>query len=377
MTASPRKKKNSFSKPAKSNWSQAGYWFLLGLNILLTITTLITYLSPFVNPSIIWFFSVLSLLFPLLLIFNVLFMLAWLISSRKRNALISLSTLLLGYGYITAMVNISNPVMEDPEHTYLTFLSFNVNELQIANDHKGNDRKQLFKDLYAYLIMEGKPDIVCVQDLTSSNIPFFKDHFQYKHAHVLGKQKVMTGIFTHYKMVDKGVIKFDKSYNSAVWADLLIGGDTIRVYSVHLQSNRISGEAEALIEEGILKEEKTWKRVRGMLANYKRTTIRRSEQAAIIVDHIRQSPYPVIIGADLNDTPLSRPYRLIRQELKDGFKKVGNGLGFTYAGSIPGLRIDYIFAADNFEFVQYITKKDWVISDHYPIVSKIKLPDKE
>jgi endonuclease/exonuclease/phosphatase family metal-dependent hydrolase len=377
MTASPRKKKSSYSRPAKSKWSNLGYWIVLGLNILLTAVTLITYLSPFVDPSIIWFFSVLSLLFPILLFFNFTFIIAWLFSARKYNALLSFGTLLLGYGYITAMVNISNPVMEDSDKSMVTLLSFNVNELQIANDHKGNDRKQLFKELHAYLILEGKPDIVCVQDLTSSNISFFKDHFNYKHQHILGKQKVMTGIFTHYKMVDKGVIKFEKSYNSAVWADLLVNKDTIRVYSVHLQSNRISGEAEALIEEGILKEEKTWKRVRGMLANYKRTTIRRSEQAAIIVDHIRQSPYPVIIGADLNDTPLSRPYRLIRNELQDGFKKVGNGLGFTYAGSIPGLRIDYIFAADDFEFIQYVTKKDWVISDHYPLVSKIKLPDKE
>ena len=40
---------------------------------------------------------------------------------------------------------------------------------------------------------------------------------------------------------------------------------------------------------------------------------------------------------------------LVGTVLCDHFKKKGLGIGTTYAGALPGLKIDYIFADDNFK----------------------------
>jgi len=351
------------------------YPILRFLNVLLIIVTLVTYVSPFVNPASFWMISIWGLFYPWLLFLNVLFIGLWLFSSRKKWALASAFTILLGWGYLTGFVGFSTGT-PSLETDHINLMSFNVNELQMLNRLSKTEKVAAFKDLKEYLTQYGSIDILCVQDLTSSNIGLFKDHFSFKNNHILGKQKVMTGIFTNYKILDKGIIRFDGSFNSCVWTDLLAGSDTIRVYSVHLESNRISGEAEDVISTGNINEETTRKKVRNMFVKYKRSTVRRSEQASIIADHVASSPHPVILCGDLNDTPLSRAYRLVSRGLQDGFKEVGKGIGTTYAGGIPGLRIDYIFADSNFEILQHKILKDRVVSDHYPIFSSLIISDK-
>lgn len=350
------------------------YPILRFFNVLLILVTLVTYVSPFVNPASFWMISIWGLFYPWLLFFNVMFVVIWLFSSRKKWALVSLSTIILGWGYLTGFIGFSsgNPSLETNQ---INLMSYNVNELQMLNRLSKAEKIEAFKDIQQYLSQHGSVDILCVQDLTSSNIDLFKEFFSFKNSQILGKQKVMTGIFTSYPILDKGIIRFDGSFNSCVWADLKIEDDTIRVYSVHLESNRISGEAGDVISTGNLNEETTRKKVRNMFVKYKRSTIRRSEQAAIIAEHVAGSPHPVILCGDLNDTPLSRAYRLVSAGLQDGFKEVGKGIGTTYAGGIPGLRIDYIFADSNFEILQHKILKDRVVSDHYPIFSSLIISD--
>jgi endonuclease/exonuclease/phosphatase family metal-dependent hydrolase len=62
--------------------------------------------------------------------------------------------------------------------------------------------------------------------------------------------------------------------------------------------------------------------------------VRRSRQVEIIVGHIRESPYPVIVTGDFNDTPVSYTYRsLRRQNLDDAFVRSGSGIGkHTFQG---------------------------------------------
>ena len=75
---------------------------------------------------------------------------------------------------------------------------------------------------------------------------------------------------------------------------------------------------------------------------------------------------------DLNDTPFSYTYQQLGNLLNDQFKAKGLGVGITYAGKLPGLKIDYIFADDNFNALshQIIRTK---ISDHFPVISRMKL----
>jgi endonuclease/exonuclease/phosphatase family metal-dependent hydrolase len=73
----------------------------------------------------------------------------------------------------------------------------------------------------------------------------------------------------------------------------------------------------------------------------------RARQAEILREHIAASPHPVIVCGDFNDTPLSYSYRLMSKGLKDSFMEKGWGLGTTYAGALPALRIDYILCSQH------------------------------
>ena len=94
----------------------------------------------------------------------------------------------------------------------------------------------------------------------------------------------------------------------------------------------------------------------------------RAHQAQVVKEHIRKSPYPVIVAGDFNDTPVSYAYRKIRKGLNDSFVNSGYGAGFTYKGNYPPNRIDYILydnalVNSNFEIIRVR------YSDHYPIIA--------
>ena len=82
------------------------------------------------------------------------------------------------------------------------------------------------------------------------------------------------------------------------------------------------------------------------------------------------SPYPVIICGDFNDVPNSYAYNTIGKGTHDAFTDKGTGIGRTYAGVSPTLRIDHIFADKHFNIEQYIRARK-KISDHYPLITDL------
>jgi endonuclease/exonuclease/phosphatase (EEP) superfamily protein YafD len=76
----------------------------------------------------------------------------------------------------------------------------------------------------------------------------------------------------------------------------------------------------------------------------------------------------VIVCGDFNDVPNSYAYCTIGKGLQNAFTQKGSGLGRTFSGIAPTLRIDNIFADKRFTINQFVrdSKK---ISDHFPIVA--------
>ena len=87
-----------------------------------------------------------------------------------------------------------------------------------------------------------------------------------------------------------------------------------------------------------------------------------------VLQEIRNCPYSVILSGDFNDTPSSYIYNQLNDYLTDSFIKKGSGLSRTYAGNIPYLRIDYVFASDNFTVNQY-SRELYYYSDHFPVIT--------
>jgi endonuclease/exonuclease/phosphatase family metal-dependent hydrolase len=86
---------------------------------------------------------------------------------------------------------------------------------------------------------------------------------------------------------------------------------------------------------------------------------------------VSESPFPVIICGDFNDTPTSYTYATISKGLTDAFLQSGTGIGKTYVGIFPTLRIDFILLSKELESLQTQTIEK-PFSDHYPLISYIR-----
>jgi endonuclease/exonuclease/phosphatase family metal-dependent hydrolase len=84
------------------------------------------------------------------------------------------------------------------------------------------------------------------------------------------------------------------------------------------------------------------------------------------------SPHPFIFCADLNDIPNSYSYATVRAGMQDAFLEKGSGIGRTFLGLSPTLRIDYVFADDRFEVRQFTRRKERY-SDHFMLVADLAL----
>ena len=343
---------------------------LRSLNIAVIFVTFGAYLAPYISPQTTWFFAIFGLFYPVLLALNIIFFLFWL-WRKKWYSLYSLGCILLGWTHFTGLMgfNLSQPMPKEP----LTIMSYNSRSLlNLFPRKKDNTTEQkVFKNRLEKEI--GEVEVLCLQEFwayknTVKKIKTLLDlpHFE-KHD---GKG---TAIFSKYPIINKGEIKFERTGNSGLWVDIRINKEVIRIYSIHFESSKISGTADVLKEEANLRDKKTWQGIKKILGKYRRSTNTRVDQMSIVKKHIANTSHPVIVCGDFNDTPVSYVYEQMSRGLVDHFKEAGRGWGATYNGSIPMLRIDYIFTkAENFTVYEHgILKEDY--SDHYPVYSQLKL----
>jgi endonuclease/exonuclease/phosphatase family metal-dependent hydrolase len=111
---------------------------------------------------------------------------------------------------------------------------------------------------------------------------------------------------------------------------------------------------------------------RGILSKLKRATIIRSHQADMVKEAIESSPYTSIVTGDFNDVPNSYTYYTISDDLQDAFLKKSFGVGRTFSGISPTLRIDYILASKNLSVLQF-DRHVRKYSDHYMLVADFKI----
>lgn len=338
--------------------------------VIVVLTTFVAYLAPRVSPVSFWPITFLGLAYPWLLLLNGILLLLWL-SLREKYFFIPLGCILLGYGHLTNFMGVnfrSTKVGKQKEP--IEVMSYNMHYLEGITTLKGTKREQKQNE-FIKLFKNIRPSILCIQEANEVNLDFIGAHLEYQNIHYI-KHRNGSAILTDYPMLDKGKIDFGNNYDYCLWADLDIAGKRVRVYSIYLASNRISTMANKVAKEADLQDKETWRTVKGMISNVKTASQRRARQAKVISSDIANCKYPVLLCGDLNDTPLSFTYRQISTNMQDAFQEKGLGIGTTYGGTIPALRIDYILVDQRFnihDFEKY--KVDF--SDHFPIHSTLSL----
>jgi endonuclease/exonuclease/phosphatase family metal-dependent hydrolase len=160
---------------------------------------------------------------------------------------------------------------------------------------------------------------------------------------------------------------------SLIHADLLVNGDTVRIYTTHLQSVQFKKKDFETIESIKNTDEGMVENSRNIFSKLKRGVVYRCDQADVVKQATIKSPYPYILTGDFNDVPNSYTYFTIKgSELQDAFLMTGLGVGKTFSYIAPTLRIDYFLTTKDFQIRQFnrVIKN---YSDHYMLVADVEL----
>ena len=179
-------------------------------------------------------------------------------------------------------------------------------------------------------------------------------------------------IFSRFPIVRRGTLSFGKlTQNHAMFADLrLPSGDTIRVFNFHLQSMSM---AESDIVDSYSSKAGFERKSRGLLRRLRSGLAARSVQIDTLTQRFARSPYPLLLCADLNDVPYSYSYDQLADRFQNGWATVGNGVGATYNGRLPFLRIDNQFVDDAWIVDDFEVHREIPYSDHFPITGWYRL----
>jgi endonuclease/exonuclease/phosphatase family metal-dependent hydrolase len=337
---------------------------MYSLNIILIIVTFIAYILPFLAPKIFPILSVLTLFMPVFFILNGLFFIYWGFQFKKRMILSGM-VLLIGITFINKFYKFSAKEYP-PDDKNFTVMSYNV---RLFNLFKWLDKADVPGDILEF-INDKNPDILCIQEFSSSAVIDLKV-YRYKYILMQGN-KIKTGqaIFSKFPIINQGDITFPNSNNNVIYADIKKGKDIIRVYNMHLQSIKISPDVNEISENiDVMNKDKS----QMILIRISKAFKQQQQQAEIFKAHEKQCEYPIIICGDMNNSAYSYVYRNIKGTLKDSFEEAGKGFGATYKFKYYPTRIDYIFADEKMTVKTFESFSEFENSDHYPIMTQLSL----
>lgn len=329
------------------------------------VATFLSYLAPHVNPALFRWLAFFGTGFPWLLLGNVSLLLFW-AAHKHRFALYHLGIIVFGWQYVTGFFGMNLGKDTVPE-TAITVATHNLGGIFRGINLEDDIWDGIFHGYARYLKENGNPDILCTQETARKFYPRLAEMMGYKYTLNL---KIGTVLLSRYPILAGDNVAFDQSDNSLLWADIQIGQRVVRVYSVHLHSNRVTGDTEKVLGDPNLDKKETYRGVYKVLRKVGSATSVRARQAAVLRRHIEKCPYPVILCGDFNDTPNSYVYSLLAEGLTDAFREKGFGPGTTYAGTLPFLRIDYILTDPRIKPYSCRVARG-AYSDHYMVVARV------
>lgn len=353
------------------------------LSVLLFVSYLLACLTPYINPASFWPMTFLGLAFPLLALAALCCILTWLFFN-KRVAIALTLLFLVGYKNVFAVFAFRPPAKFklEKESSTLRILDWNVRHFKDSKKFaEGSGERRGIIDY----MRKVNADIILIQEFLEikqpgyySNIGTLRDSLGYKYYYtsadmVMPRNSSEFGCAIFSKVpienVQRWQFKNVVSPESISTVDVTFAGKKIRVATTHLVSLDLGAppnDAEffgRIDSDFILHSSQLQKFIRydGVHGG----------QAIFVKKILDESPYPVIVSGDFNSVAGSYAYHTIKGQLQDAFVEKGSGIGRTYSGLFPSLRIDFIFADRQFEVLQFTSPRLY-LSDHFPLVTDLK-----
>ncbi len=347
------------------------YPLLLG-TLVLSFLLLAACATAWVHPSTTMFFVYLGLAFPVIALFNLLAGIYWVLK-RKWYLIIPLGSMFLCSHNIQKTLGIHrNNASEKVIVDKIKVLSYNIKLF----DFYDKDTKVL-----DYLLKQDA-DIVCLQEFgyyTGSEKRFLtrahimdkmKEKYPYHHFSQSDLQLKGTygmATFSKHPVVKHDDIAIESRYKSAIYSDIKIGDDTLRVINLHLESNKLTSAERELLQH-IRNTDSTNSKAKAINKKLSEAYSLREKQADKVSELIEQTRHPIVLCGDINDVPVSYTYStLAGSKLTDSFTERGKGYGHTFNEGMIKFRIDDIMHSKELCAKKYVRDKV-PYSDHYPVI---------
>jgi endonuclease/exonuclease/phosphatase family metal-dependent hydrolase len=330
---------------------------MLLLNVIFSFCLLLACIIPYTSSASLAF---VSLAVPLLVFINILFFIYWLLL-KKFYFLLSLSILVYGYLSLGTFIGFNSINKSINNGESITIMSFN----SLGFRGKEDEWKSSAGDTIVKFIQNERPDIVCFQEFDYKKIrSHYFEEYPYRYVDFeFGPDngRVIQAVYSKYKILEKGILEFSESSNSAIFVDVKHKADTLRIYNLHLESLNI--------RPNNIKKERSDK----LFSRLRHSFAKQQEQSVLVREHMNKSPYRNIVCGDFNNTQFSNSYFTIKGNLKDSFLEKGRGYGKTINFWKFPFRIDFILVDPAFEVLSH-NNFNIMLSDHEPIMATVKIP---
>ena len=291
-------------------------------------------------------FSVLIIFLPIFLCINFLFFIYWIIKLDIRF-IFSFLVLLV---YVDKPISFFKTDATVDDQRGLQVMSYNVRLFNHYNWIKDSSVRNKIKTF----VNDNKPDFIAVQEFHDDYRELMND-FKYSHID-LNEGNVGLAIFGNSKMINKGDVVSSDKRKIAIYVDFVYKKDTLRLYNSHFKSyniNPLSFKPNKETFKNVLNKTKLVYKIQ-------------NDECSILIDHMKKSPYSLMLAIDLNNTSDSFVYKKINDLFFDSYVQTGFEFGATYDFSFLPIRIDYIFyskliKANTFQI------HNVKLSDHKPI----------
>ena len=333
----------------------------LGANLctilLLWLCVGLTFVSPDIMPRM----SLLTLLFPVFLGVDLLFVVFWLLFQARLVWVPIVGALVVG-GYVLDYCPMNFSSNSDEDST-LTIISYNV----------GYSKTEEEREELSRLICASSADIVCLQEINTGFIRKYRNRLD--SASFIVRQSGSIATLSRLPVLSDTIhIEYTTRHNRsmACWIDCF--GDSLLIVNNHLESNGLSPEEKdeytnALIEP---KSEAIKSSSRVLIGKLSEAAAYRGAQAdtiRAIAEH--NAGHSLIVCGDFNDTPISYTYQRLARCLTSAYRQAGRGPGFTYTRRSFPVRIDHLFYSKDWTCTSCKIDRTVSTSDHYPLIVRL------
>lgn len=240
------------------------------------------------------------------------------------------------------------------------------------------------------------PDVLCLQEFKHTDMAWLEDelckHFSYTVEMRTERKYIKWRLYSHYPMTNITRHKpteeldttdiastFDKSIRTHTIrqpfysADIhLPNGDSVTVFSCHLQSNGYSTIRRSM------KESESWidglGRYKEAITSANKLRLWQAQNLRQVLDSIGND-HPIIVAGDMNDFNQSESLTTIQgNNISDAWWEGGKGLGLTYSGFGLHLRLDHILYNEKLQLQQIQVGRS-ELSDHSPLIADFIIYD--